>query len=257
MKLKNKIVLITGASSGIGEACAIAFAAEGARVLLCARRTEKLKALKARIQSEFKVDVHYFELDVTDAKKVEQAMAVLPPEWVNIDILVNNAGLALGYDKIQSANLDHWDNMIDTNIKGLLYVTRFVVAGMVQRNSGMIINIGSVSGRSVYSGGSVYCATKFAVRAITETLKLDVAGTPIRVSLVNPGLVETEFLKVRFKGDDKKAGDFYKNLKVTPLTPMDVAEGVVFCATRPSHATVKELTLVTTDQVTMVTPVGK
>lgn len=254
MKLKNKIVLITGASSGIGEACAEAFAAEGARVLLCARRGAKLKALKARLQG---ADVHYFELDVRDAKKVEAAIAALPPEWREIDILVNNAGLALGYDKIQNGVLEHWDAMIDTNVKGLLYVTRFVLPGMIARKEGLVVNVGSISAHNVYSGGAVYCGTKFAVRAITEGLKMDVAGMPIRVSLVNPGLVETEFVNVRFAGDDNKAKDFYKNLQVTPLTPTDIAEAVVFCATRPAHATVKELTLITTDQVKMALPADK
>lgn len=239
---KDKCVLITGASSGIGRACAVLFASLGARLLLCARSENKLEQLADELPTE----AYTFQLDVSDPSAVESTFMALPGAWQSVDLLVNSAGLALGLDKIQEADTDQWDTMIDTNVKGLLYVTRCVVRGMLERQQGHIINIGSISSHQVYSGGAVYCATKFAVRALTEGLKMDVHGTPIRVSLISPGLVDTQFSTTRFAGDAAKADAVYANMQ--PLLAEDVADAVVYCATRSQHVDVREMTLYPTDQ---------
>jgi 3-hydroxy acid dehydrogenase/malonic semialdehyde reductase len=244
--LKDKVVFVTGASSGIGQATAQAFAAEGAKVLMCARRAERLEDLAQTIEYEHKAAVHYFRLDVRDQPAVDQAIAGLAPEWRAIDILVNNAGLSRGLDKLPQGLLDDWEEMIDTNVKGLLYVSRAVIPGMVERGRGHIINVGSIAGHEVYPGGNVYCATKFAVRALSKGLRLDLNGTPIRVSEVAPGMVETEFSLVRFHGDAERADKVYQGL--TPLGPDDVADAVVWCATRPAHVNVSELVVMPTAQ---------
>ncbi len=244
--LNNKTVFITGASSGIGEACAVSFAREGARLLLCARRVEKLQALAAQLRSAHGVDVHTLQLDVTQAESVSKSLQALPESWQKIEVLVNNAGLASGLDRLQEAKIDDWNAMIDTNIKGLLFVTKMVLPGMIARNSGHIINISSISGHRVYAGGVVYCATKHAVRALTEGLRMDVAGTKVRVSSVDPGFTKTEFSLVRFKGDVKRADAVYENIRA--LTADDVADGVVYCATRPPHVNISELIIMPTDQ---------
>ncbi|NJL62725.1 MAG: SDR family oxidoreductase [Methylacidiphilales bacterium] len=241
----NKIILITGASSGIGAACAKYFAQAGAKLILAARRIEKLQQVVETLNIQAS-DVHLIQLDVRDRIAVESAISYLPPEWSNIDILVNNAGLSRGLDKLHEADFQDWEEMIDTNIKGLLYVTRYVLPGMVQRNKGHIINIGSIAGHQTYPGGNVYCATKAAVKSISEGLKLDLIGTQVRVTSVDPGMVETEFSNVRFHGDNQRADQVYQGL--TPLTPDDVADVIFFCATRPAHVNINEVILMPVDQ---------
>ena len=199
--LKDKIVFITGASAGIGEACCEAFAREGCRLILAARRLEKLDALAARLEADHGADCHPIELDVRDREKVDAVIENLPDQWGEIDILVNNAGLSRGLDKVHQALHTDWEEMIDTNVKGLLWVSRAVMPGMVERDSGHVINIGSIAGRQVYPGGNVYCATKYAVRAITQGMRIDLLGTKVRCSSVDPGMVETEFSAVRYHGD--------------------------------------------------------
>jgi len=246
LSLKGKIVFITGASSGIGESTAQAFAAQGAKILMCARRAERLEKLAQTLEFEYGVTVHYFQMDVRDQPAVEKAIAGLAPEWSAIEVLVNNAGLSRGLDKLPQGLLDDWEEMIDTNVKGLLYVSRAVIPGMIERAKGHIVNIGSIAGHEVYPGGNVYCATKFAVQALSKGLRLDLSGTPIRVSEVAPGMVETEFSLVRFHGDAERAGKVYQGL--TPLAPDDVADAVVWCATRPLHVNVSELVVMPTAQ---------
>lgn len=245
----NKNVLITGASSGIGAACAKQFAALGAQLILCARRINRLEALATEINSYTSTKIHLIQLDVTNNDKVKEAITSLPHTFQAIDILVNNAGLALGRESIAESKVDDWEQMIDTNVKGLLYVTRHIVPGMVQRKSGHIINIGSIAGKQVYSGGGVYCATKHAMRALTDTLRIELLGTGVRVSSVDPGMVETEFSLVRFAGDDRQAKQVYSGL--TPLTAEDVADAVVYCASCPVHVTVGEMLLLPTDQASV------
>jgi 3-hydroxy acid dehydrogenase/malonic semialdehyde reductase len=242
MPLKNKIVFITGASSGIGRATALAFAAEGAKLLLCARRIERLTEL----QKSLKAPSHVFQLDVRDRDAVNRSIDALPEEWKAIDILINNAGLSRGLDKLQDGSLDDWDEMIDTNVKGLLYVTRKIVPGMIGRGRGHIINIGSIAGHEVYPKGSVYCASKFAVDAITKGLRLDLFDTPLRVTTIDPGLVETEFSEVRFHGDTERAKSVYKGLE--PLRPEDIAETIIWCASRPDHVQIAEIIVFPTSQ---------
>ena len=246
LSLKDKIVFITGASAGIGEATARAFAAQGARILLCARRADKLEKLAAALAREHGVTAHTFRLDVRDQAAVDQTVAAIPAEWRAIDVLVNNAGLSRGLDKLPNGLVSDWEEMIDTNVKGLLYVTRAVLPGMIERGRGHIINIGSIAGHEVYPAGNVYCASKFAVRALSKGLRLDLNGTPIRVSEVAPGMVETEFSLVRFHGDADRAGKVYQGL--TPLGPDDVADAVVWCATRPLHVNVSEVVVMPTAQ---------
>jgi serine 3-dehydrogenase len=246
LSLKGKIVFITGASSGIGESTAQAFAAQGAKILMCARRAERLEKLAQTLEFEYGVGAHHIRLDVRDQPAVEKAVAGLPPEWRAIEILVNNAGLSRGLDKLPQGLLDDWEEMIDTNVKGLLYVSRAVIPGMIERAKGHIINIGSIAGHEVYPGGNVYCATKFAVRALSKGLRLDLSGTPIRVSEVAPGMAETEFSLVRFHGDAERAAKVYQGL--TPLAPDDVADAVIWCATRPLHVNVSEVVVMPTAQ---------
>jgi 3-hydroxy acid dehydrogenase/malonic semialdehyde reductase len=244
--LQNKIVLITGASAGIGEACAASFAREGCRLILAARRLAKLQAVAARIESDHGAACHLIELDVRDREMVNAAIEGLPAEWADIDILVNNAGLSRGLDKVQNALHTDWEEMIDTNVKGLLWVSRAVMPGMVARDTGHVVNIGSIAGRQVYPGGSVYCATKYAVRAITEGMRIDLLGTRVRCSSVDPGMVETEFSEVRFHGDTERAGQTYQNFP--PLKAEDIAETVLFCATRPPHVNIHEVLIMPQDQ---------
>jgi serine 3-dehydrogenase len=245
MKLSGRTVLITGASAGIGAACARAFAAEGARLVLAARRAERLQELADKLRGGG-TDVLALELDVRDAAAVSQVIGGLPGEWSGIDVLVNNAGLGRGLDKLWQGQPADWDEMVDTNVKGLLYVTGAVVPGMVKRGHGHVINLGSVAGHEVYPGGAVYCATKHAVAAITRGLRMDVLGTGIRVSTVDPGMVETEFSVVRFHGDEGRAKNVYRDM--TPLTPDDIAETIVWVATRPAHVCIDEIIIKPTDQ---------
>lgn len=233
--LQGSCVLVTGASSGIGRACAEAFAAAGAKVILAARRTGRLEELADGLVGP----AHLLELDVRDRRAVEDAVAGLPAEWAGIDILVNNAGLAAGLDPVQDGDPDDWDRMVDTNVKGLLYVTRAVVPGMVERGGGHVINIGSIAGHETYQNGTVYCASKAAVDRITAGLRLDLAGTGVKVSTVDPGLVETEFSRVRFHGDEDRASRVYAGLQ--PLTGADIADTVLWVASRPPHVQVAEV----------------
>jgi 3-hydroxy acid dehydrogenase / malonic semialdehyde reductase len=245
---KDRIVLITGASSGIGAACALMFAEAGAKLILVARRQERLDELAEELKGKYSCQSYLISLDVRDRSLVTSTLETLPPEWSDIDVLINNAGLSRGLDKLYQGNMDDWEEMIDTNIKGLLYVTRSLVPGMVARNRGHIVNIGSIAGHQTYPGGNVYCGSKAAVRAISEGLKQDLLGTPIRVTSIDPGMVETEFSEVRFHGDSDRARQVYQNL--TPLTANDIADVIFFCVTRPTHVNISELLLVPTDQAT-------
>jgi 3-hydroxy acid dehydrogenase/malonic semialdehyde reductase len=240
-KFENKIVFITGASSGIGEACAIEFAKLKANLLLTARRSEKLKKLADELNEKFGIKVKYFKSDIRIFDDVEKNFQQLDEEWKNIDFLINNAGLARGFDKVYEGKLDDWNEMIDTNIKGLLHSTRIVAPIMVKKQKGHIINIGSVAGHETYTYGNVYAATKFAVKALSQAFRLDLLDKYIKVSSVDPGLVRTEFSKVRFAGDEEKAEKVYEG--ITPLSPKDVAEAVVFCATRPGNVNINEIIL--------------
>ncbi|HWR82217.1 MAG TPA: SDR family oxidoreductase [Candidatus Deferrimicrobium sp.] len=234
-ELKNSITLISGASSGIGEACAKKFADKGARLILVARRLERLQKLRRDLQA----DAHVIQLDVRDRRAVETAMESLPPDWKAIDVLINNAGLSRGLDKLHEGSIDDWEEMVDTNVKGLLYLSRAIIPGMVARGKGHIINIGSIAGLEVYPRGNVYCATKHAVDALTKGMRIDLVDTPVRVSSVDPGLVETEFSQVRFHGDLDRAKKVYQGYQ--PLTPDDVAEAVVWVAERPQHVQVAHM----------------
>ena len=245
-KLDDKVIFITGSTSGIGEATAKAFAAEGANVILTGRRKDRLQNLSDFILKKFNVETLTIQLDVRNKNEVEESIKSLPDDWKNIDILVNNAGLGRGLNPLFEDDINGWEEMIDTNIKGLLYVTRFVVPGMVERKSGHVINIGSIAGHEAYKGGGVYCATKHAVTAITRSLRLDLLGKGVRVSTVDPGMVETEFSLVRFYGDEEKAKKVYEGL--TPLTGEDIAEAVIFCATRPPHANINEMIIMPSAQ---------
>ncbi|MCK5126079.1 MAG: SDR family oxidoreductase [candidate division Zixibacteria bacterium] len=237
--LKDKIVFITGASSGIGEACAKVMAREGAKLILCARRIDKINALSKELKKEFGTASFCFALDVRNQPDVAKAVESLPAEWRAIDILINNAGLSRGLAKLHEADLNDWEEMIDTNVKGLLYVSRAILPGMVKRKSGHVVNIGSVAGHQLYPGGNVYCATKHAVDAITQGMQIDLVDTPIRVSTVDPGMVDTEFSTVRFHGDEEKAKTVYTGL--TPLAGEDIAETVLFCVTRPPHVNIHQV----------------
>jgi NADP-dependent 3-hydroxy acid dehydrogenase YdfG len=245
MTLTGRIVLITGASAGIGAACARAFAREGARLVLAARRASRLEDMAGELRAAG-TDVLALELDVGDAAAVAGTLGALAPEWRDVDVLVNNAGLGRGLDKLWEGDPADWDEMVDTNVKGLLYVTRAVLPGMVARGRGHVINLGSVAGHEVYPGGAVYCATKYAVNAITQGLRMDVLGTGIRVSTVDPGMVETEFSVVRFHGDEERAKNVYRGM--TALTPDDIAETIVWVATRPPHVCIDEVIIKPTDQ---------
>ncbi len=239
--LKNKIVFITGASSGIGKACAEAFASKGSNLILSARRIERLNDLKKSLVKKNKVKILVVELDVRKLRNVKTVISSLSKEWEQIDILLNNAGLARGLNKVYDADITHWEEMIDTNVKGLLYVTRTILPKMVNRKSGHVINIGSTAGHEVYPMGNVYCATKYAVKALSQSIRVDVIDKNIKVTSVDPGMVLTEFAKVRFSWDDSRADKVYDG--VTPLSPKDVAEAVVFAASRPANVNINEIIL--------------
>jgi len=246
MNLKGKIVFVTGASSGIGEATALAFAAEGARLLLAARRADKLSEVASAALQRGAQAVHTFSLDVRDRKAVQKAIDTLPAEWAPIDVLVNNAGLSRGLEKLYVGNPDDWDEMIDTNVKGLLYVTRAVVPGMVERGRGHVVNLGSVAGEMTYPNGAVYCASKAAERSINDGLREDVLGTPIRVTSVDPGMVETDFSLVRFHGDTERAAKVYKG--ASPLVAEDIAEVIVWTVKRPDNVNIARVVLTPVQQ---------
>jgi 3-hydroxy acid dehydrogenase/malonic semialdehyde reductase len=247
--LKNKIVCVTGASSGIGAACATEFARQGSALLLMARRKDRIVTLAADLSTTFAVRTLPIQLDVTRRQEVDSTFAALPRDWKKIDILVNNAGLSRGLTRIHEGHHRDWEEMIDTNIKGLLFVTRAVLPDMVKRNEGHIINIGSIAGHQVYPNGNVYCATKHAVDALTQGMRLDLLGTAVRVTSVDPGLVETEFSQVRFHGDTVRAAQTYAN--TVPLRAEDIAEVIVFCATRPPHVDVSDVIVMPTAQASV------
>ena len=244
----DKIVFSTGASSGIGAGCARKFASQGASLILNARNEEKLSALKEELEQQYGARVCLLPFDVRDRKTAAEALASLPDEWKAIDILINNAGLVIGVDKEHEGNLDEWDIVIDTNIKSLLAMTRLVVPGMVARGRGHIINIGSIAGDAAYAGGSVYCATKAAVKALSDGLRIDLVDTPLRVTNIKPGLVETNFSVVRFRGDKDKADNVYKGIR--PLTGDDIAETVYFAASVPEYMQIAEMLVMPTYQAT-------
>lgn len=241
----KRIALITGASSGIGEACARKFAEGGYDLILTARRAEKLAELKAELEAEG-TKVKTLTFDVRDAEAAETAVDSLEPEWRKINVLINNAGLALGLDKEYEGDPDDWNTMIDTNIKGLLTMTRLIVPGMVERNEGHVINIGSVAGDAPYAKGNVYCATKAAVKTITDGLRIDLAETAVRVTNLKPGLVETNFSNVRFHGDNQRADNVYKG--ITPLTGADIADVAFYAASAPKHVQIAEVLILATHQ---------
>lgn len=241
----KRIALITGASSGIGEACARKFAEGGYDLILTARRAEKLAELKAELEAEG-TKVKTLTFDFRDAEAAETAVDSLEPEWRKIDVLINNAGLALGLDKEYEGDPDDWNTMIDTNIKGLLTMTRLIVPGMVERNEGHVINIGSVAGDAAYAKGNVYCATKAAVKTITDGLRIDLAETAVRVTNLKPGLVETNFSNVRFHGDNQRADNVYKG--ITPLTGADIADVAFYAASAPKHVQIAEVLILATHQ---------
>jgi NADP-dependent 3-hydroxy acid dehydrogenase YdfG len=246
--LKNLTVLVTGASAGIGEATALQFSQEGARVIVAARRADRLKKLASALPGES----YPMPLNIRERAEVEEAISTLPAEWSQIDILVNNAGLSRGLWKLHEGQVDGWEDMIDTNIKGLLYISRAVIPGMVKRGRGHIINIGSIAGHEVYPLGNVYCATKHAADALTKGMRLDLVDTPLRVTTVDPGLVETEFSEVRFYGDTDRAKTVYQGYK--PLEGKDVADAVVWAASRPAHVQIGEIIILPNAQASaMVT----
>lgn len=241
----KKTALITGATSGIGEACARKFAEGGYNLILTARRAEKLAEIKAQLETEG-TKVRTLAFDVRDAEAAKQAIASLEPEWQTIDVLINNAGLALGLEKEYEGDPEDWNTMIDTNIKGLLTMTRLIVPAMVERNEGHVINIGSVAGDAAYAGGNVYCATKAAVKTITDGLRIDVAESAVRVTNVKPGLVETNFSNVRFHGDNARAENVYKG--IVPLTGADIADVAFYAASAPKHVQIAEVLVLATHQ---------
>lgn len=241
----SKVALITGATSGIGQACARKFATSGYNLIINGRNTEKLTEMKEEL-NRMGSDVWVLKFDVRDREETKKAIASLSEPWSRIDVLVNNAGLALGLDKEYEGDFEDWDAMIDTNIKGLLNVTRLVVPGMVERNHGHVINIGSVAGDAAYANGNVYCATKAAVKTLSDGLRIDLAHTAVRVTNVKPGLVETNFSVVRFHGDKNRADNVYKGIE--PLTGDDIADVVLYAANAPEHVQIAEVLVLATHQ---------
>lgn len=246
--MEKKIVLITGASSGIGEGCARKFAMNGYRLILNGRNVEKLNAVKKELLEKYGADVYLLPFDVRDRQAAHAALESLLEEWKAVDILVNNAGLVIGVDKEHEGNLDEWDIVIDTNVKALLAMTRLVVPGMVERGRGHVINMGSIAGDYAYPGGSVYCACKAAVKALSDGLRIDLVDTPIRVTNIKPGLVETNFSVVRFRGNREAADNVYKGIR--PLTGDDIAEVVYFAAAVPEHIQIAEVLVMPANQAT-------
>ena len=242
----NKTALITGATSGIGAACARKFAGAGYRVIITARRAEQLAVMAGDLQREFGVEALPLCFDVRDRDAVKRALDSIPAAWRDIDVLINNAGLALGLEPEYVGDFTDWETMIDTNVKGLLYMTRLVVPGMVERLKGHVINIGSVAGDAAYAGGAVYCATKAAVKVLSDGLRIDLAHTPVRVTNLKPGLVETNFSNVRFHGDTDRASNVYKGIQ--PLTGDDIADVALYAAQAPAHVQIAEVLILATHQ---------
>ena len=246
--MEKKTVLITGASSGIGEGCARKFAMNGYRLILNGRNLEKLKAVKQELEEKYRAEVLLLSFDVRDREVAEAALNALPGDWKEIDVLINNAGLVIGVDKDHEGNLDEWDVVIDTDVKALLAMTRLVVPGMVERGRGHVINMGSIAGDYAYPGGSVYCACKAAVKALSDGLRIDLVDTPVRVTNIKPGLVETNFSVVRFRGNKEAADNVYKGIR--PLSGDDIAEVVYFAAAVPQHIQIAEVLVMPTNQAT-------
>jgi len=240
------IALITGASSGIGEATALTLANHGFNTILVGRRTDRLEALKVSIEQNFPVQAYVATVDVRDKQAVQDMVNALPAAWSSVQILINNAGLAWGLSAIDQGQLEHWDTMIDTNIKGLLYVTKFVTPLLVKNGNGHIVNIGSIAGKEVYANGNVYCATKHAVDALSRSMRLDLSHYPIKVSAIHPGAVETEFSLVRFDGDAERAANVYKGFE--NLVAQDIADAIWFMLSRPKHVNINEMTIMPTAQ---------
>ncbi len=242
--MENKIAFITGSTSGIGMATAKLFAKNGVKLILCGRREERLKKIAEELSAI--AEVHALSFDVRNKEEVFKAIQSLPKNFSEIDILINNAGNAHGMDTIDEGSIDDWDDMLDINVKGLLYVSKAILPRMIKRKSGHIINIGSTAGKEVYPKGNVYCASKHAVDAINQGMRLDLNGKGIKVGAINPGLVETEFSEVRFKGDSERAEKVYRGF--TPLKPEDIAEIIWFAVTRPPHVNIADLTVMCLDQ---------
>ena len=242
----SRIIFITGATSGIGKACADIFAKNGDRLIINGRRKQKLEELKSSLESAYKTEVICLPFDVQNKEEVSKSIAGLPEEWKEVDVLVNNAGLALGRDLFDEAEITDWETMLQTNINGILYVSRAVLPSMIKRTKGHIINIGSTAGDDMYERGNVYCASKMAVEALTKTMRIDLLRHKIKVTNVKPGAAETEFSLVRLKGDAEKAGKVYDGFK--PLSPEDIADSIFYCANLPSHVCINELTITCTAQ---------
>ena len=242
----NKIILITGATAGIGKACAEKFAAAKYDIIITGRRKERLESLKAELEKEHGIEVLTLCFDVQDRQAVADVFNKLPERWQKIDVLINNAGLALGRDSFADADMDDWETMLNSNVHGLLYVSKAVLPFMLAQKKGHIVNMGSVAGKEVYEKGNVYCASKFAVDAITKAMRIDLLKNNIKVTGIHPGAVETEFSQVRFKGDDETAKAAYTGL--TPLTPEDVAETVFYCVHLPAHVCINDLVITCTQQ---------
>lgn len=246
--LKGKTVLVTGATAGIGRETAKLFAKQGCSLVLAGRREDRLFSLKKELEQGHGVAVSVHSFDISSRTGCEKFISSIPAEFRDIDILVNNAGVGRGMDKLHEGSMDDWEEMIDTNVKGLLYITRLIVPGMVKRSAGHIINVGSIAGQEVYPGGNIYCASKHAVHAISQALRMELVDTPLRVTEIAPGMVETEFSIVRFHGDMKKADNVYKGLD--PLTGADIADLIVFAAGRPAHVQINEVIVMPTAQAT-------
>ena len=242
----DKIVLITGATSGIGAACAKKFASAGYNLIVTGRRLERLQELKRSLEADYPIKILTLNFDVQVRKEVELCFAALPAEWQKIDILINNAGLAVGRDSFEDANMDDWETMLNTNVHGLLYVSKAVVPFMIAQKKGHIINMGSIAGKEIYEKGNVYCASKFAVDAINKAMRIDLVKHNIKVTGINPGAVETEFALVRFKGDEDKAAATYTG--ITPLTADDIADTIFYCAQLPQHVCINDLLITCTQQ---------
>lgn len=245
-KFKNKIILITGANSGIGKSCAEIFAENGAKLILCSRNIDKLIAVAEEINKKYDTEILTYQLDVSDKVKVQTVIDELPKKWQKIDVLINNAGGALGLEKFQEGNTDDWDEMIGSNVKGLLYLSRNVVPLMIKNKRGHVINIGSIAGVAAYQNGAVYCGVKAAVKLISDGIRMDTVDTPIRVTNIQPGMVETNFSLVRFHGDKERAKKVYQNIKA--LTPEDIADIVFYSASLPAHVQICEVTVTPTAQ---------
>jgi len=242
----NKTVLITGATSGIGEACAKKYAADGDRLILTGRRADRLNALKTELEKDFSTEILALIFDVQDKKAVDKNLGTLPIEWQKIDLLINNAGLAAGKDSFENADINDWETMLNTNVHGLLYVSKQIIPLMIANKKGHVVNIGSIAGKEVYENGNVYCASKFAVDAISKSMRIDLLKHSIKVTCIHPGAVETEFSLVRFKGDENKAAATYNGM--VPLSGNDIADSIFYCTQLPDHVCINELNITPTQQ---------